>query len=388
MTFASDNGFLSEELLTRIHQRAATHDRDNSFPSDDLEDLRRAGYLAAFVPKEFGGAGLSAQQICDAQRDLAKAAPGTALGINMHQIIVGMGRHLAANGNAKGEQVLRDAVAGELFGFGISEPGNDLVLFGSISKAEPDGQGGYSFHGTKVFTSLAPAWTRLLTFGNDSSQDDGPHSVFAILHRSDGGFNMQPDWDTMGMRATQSNTTVLDGAHAPESQVLARILPGPNPDPVVFGIFAHFSAFIAATYQGLGERAVAVAAEQVTTRRSVKNNDVYANDPDIRWRLADAAIRLDGSAGQLRALVGDMDAGVDHGGLWLPQLSAAKNACVEATMHAIDQAMRSVGGRSFYNSNELSRLYRDAVAGLFQPTDQESLHSAWANVVLGPVTKD
>ncbi len=388
MTFASDNGFLSEELLTRIHQRAATHDRDNSFPSDDLEDLRRAGYLAAFVPKQFGGAGLSAQQICDAQRNLAKAAPGTALGINMHQIIVGMGRHLAANGNAKGEQVLRDAVAGELFGFGISEPGNDLVLFGSISKAEPDGQGGYSFHGTKVFTSLAPAWTRLLTFGNDSSQDDGPHSVFAILHRSDGGFNMQPDWDTMGMRATQSNTTVLDGAHAPESQVLARILPGPNPDPVVFGIFAHFSAFIAATYQGLGERAVAVAAEQVTTRRSVKNNDVYANDPDIRWRLADAAIRLDGSAGQLRALVGDMDAGVDHGGLWLPQLSAAKNACVEATMHAIDQAMRSVGGRSFYNSNELSRLYRDAVAGLFQPTDQESLHSAWANVVLGPVTKD
>lgn len=388
MTFASDNGFLSEELLTRIHQRAATHDRDNSFPSDDLEDLRRAGYLAAFVPKEFGGAGLSAQQICDSQRNLAKAAPGTALGINMHQIIVGMGRHLAANGNAKGEQVLRDAVAGELFGFGISEPGNDLVLFGSISKAEPDGQGGYSFHGTKVFTSLAPAWTRLLTFGNDSSQDDGPHSVFAILHRSDGGFNMQPDWDTMGMRATQSNTTVLDGAHAPESQVLARILPGPNPDPVVFGIFAHFSAFIAATYQGLGERAVAVAAEQVTTRRSVKNNDVYANDPDIRWRLADAAIRLDGSAGQLRALVGDMDAGVDHGGLWLPQLSAAKNACVEATMHAIDQAMRSVGGRSFYNSNELSRLYRDAVAGLFQPTDQESLHSAWANVVLGPVTKD
>ncbi len=388
MTFASDNGFLSEELLTRIHQRAATHDRDNSFPSDDLEDLRRAGYLAAFVPKEFGGAGLSAQQICDSQRDLAKAAPGTALGINMHQIIVGMGRHLAANGNAKGEQVLRDAVAGELFGFGISEPGNDLVLFGSISKAEPDGQGGYSFHGTKVFTSLAPAWTRLLTFGNDSSQDDGPHSVFAILHRSDGGFNMQPDWDTMGMRATQSNTTVLDGAHAPESQVLARILPGPNPDPVVFGIFAHFSAFIAATYQGLGERAVAVAAEQVTTRRSVKNNDVYANDRDFRWRLPDAAIRLDGSAGQLRALVGDMDAGVDHGGLWLPQLSAAKNACVEATMHAIDQAMRSVGGRSFYNSNELSRLYRDAVAGLFQPTDQESLHSAWANVVLGPVTKD
>lgn len=73
--------------------------------------------------------------------------------------------------------------------------------------------------------------------------------MFAILHRDDGGFYVKPDWDTLGMRATQSNTTVLDGAHAPADQVLARITPGPNADPVVFGIFSHFSAFIAATYQ-------------------------------------------------------------------------------------------------------------------------------------------
>ncbi|SBN60732.1 Acyl-CoA dehydrogenase type 2 domain protein [Propionibacterium freudenreichii] len=379
--------FLSAELLAAIHKRAARHDRDNSFPEDDLNDLRTAGYLSAFVPKEFNGAGLSVERICAEQTALAKAAPATALAINMHQIIVGMARYLVAHGNEKGRQVLHDAAAGELFGFGISEPGNDLVLFGSISKAVPDGEGGFSFHGTKVFTSLAPAWTRLLTFGTDDSGDDGPHSVFAILHRDDGGFYVKPDWDTLGMRATQSNTTVLDGAHAPADQVLARITPGPNADPVVFGIFSHFSAFIAATYQGIGERAIEVAAEQVATRHSVKNDDVYAHDPDIRWRLADAAIAMNGSAAQLRDIVRDLDDDADRGALWMPQLSAVKNACVEATMHAVDQAMRSVGGRSYYTSNELSRLYRDAVAGLFQPTDQESLHAAWANVVLGPITK-
>ena len=106
----------------------------------DLADLRESGYLAAFVPAEFGGAGLSLEEVCAEQTRLAKASPATALGINMHQIIVGLGRHLVRAGNTRGEQILREAAAGELFGFGISEPGNDLVLFGSDTEAAPDGE--------------------------------------------------------------------------------------------------------------------------------------------------------------------------------------------------------------------------------------------------------
>lgn len=380
-------GFLSDDLLARIHERATVHDQENTFPTDDLADLRDAGYLAAFVPKEYGGAGLSLVEIAAEQTRLAKAAPGTALGINMHHIIVGLGRHLVRNGNDRGELILRDAVAGELFGFGISEPGNDLVLFGSITKATPDGKGGYSFEGTKVFTSLAPVWTRLLTFGRDDSGEDGPHSVFGIMHREDGGFTIKDDWDTLGMRATQSNTTILEGAHVPADRILTRCEPGPSKDPVVFGIFSNFEILLGATYQGVGERAVEVAAEHVKTRTSVKNQTVYSNDPDIRWRIAEAALAMNAVGPQIRELARDIDAGVDRGPIWMPQLSAAKNASAEATLRAVEQAIRACGGSSYYNRHELSRLYRDALAGLFQPSDQESLHGAWANVVLGPIEK-
>ena len=48
------------------------------------------------------------------------AAPGTALGVNMHQIIVGLGKHMVRFGNKKGEQILRDAAEGKLLAFGIS----------------------------------------------------------------------------------------------------------------------------------------------------------------------------------------------------------------------------------------------------------------------------
>lgn len=378
--------FLSEELLSTIHSRAPQHDADNTFPFDDLSDLREAGYLGAFVPKEFGGGGLSLEQIAAEQTRLAKAAPGTALGVNMHQIIVGLGKYMVANGNPRGELILRDAVAGELFGFGISEPGNDLVLFGSTSSAEPDGKGGYSFTGVKIFNSLAPAWSKLLTFGRDESEPDHVQSVFAILNREDGGFEFKDDWDTMGMRATQSQTLLLKGAHAPEAQILTRTDPGPSSDPVVFGIFTHFEILLAATYAGIGERAVEVAAEHVKTRKSVKNKTVYANDPDIRWRIASAALTMNAVGPQIRELARDVDNGVDRGGMWMPQLSAVKNAAAEASLRTVEECLRACGGSSYFTRHELSRLYRDVVAGLFQPSDQESLHGAWASALLGPVT--
>lgn len=377
--------FLSDELLGEIHSRAARYDAENTFPEEDYDQLRNAGYYAAFVPEEFGGSGLTLSEIAAEQTRLAKAAPGTALGINMHQIIVGLGRMLVDAGRSEGEQILRDAADGHLFGFGISEPGNDLVLFGSITDAKPTEDGGYTFTGTKVFTSLSPAWTRLLTFGADSDSSDAPKSVFAILRREDGGVTIKDDWYVLGMRGTQSNTTLLEGARAKAEQVLGRVNPGPNLDPVVLGIFANFEILLAATYAGVGERAIEVAVEHVKKRRSVMNQTTYSNDPAIRWRLAEAALLMNAVGPQIREMAALVESDAEPNLGWLPRLSAVKNAASEASLRVVEQCVRACGGSSYYDKNELSRLYRDVLAGLFQPSDQESLHGAWANMVLGPV---
>ena len=377
--------FLSDELLGDIHSRAARYDAENTFPEEDYDQLRNAGYYAAFVPEEFGGSGLTLSEIAAEQTRLAKAAPGTALGINMHQIIVGLGRMLVDAGRSEGEQILRDAAGGHLFGFGISEPGNDLVLFGSITDAKPTEDGGYTFTGTKVFTSLSPAWTRLLTFGADSNSSDAPKSVFAILRREDGGVTIKDDWYVLGMRGTQSNTTLLEGASVKAEQVLGRVDPGPNLDPVVLGIFANFEILLAATYAGVGERAIEVAVEHVKKRRSVMNQTTYSNDPAIRWRLAEAALLMNAVGPQIREMAALVESDAEPNLGWLPRLSAVKNAASEASLRVVEQCVRACGGSSYYDKNELSRLYRDVLAGLFQPSDQESLHGAWANMVLGPV---
>lgn len=287
---------LSDDLIERIRARAAVHDRDNTFPDDDLSDLRAAGYLAILVPRDLGGAGLGLAEASVLQQRLAGAAPATALAINMHLVWTGVAKVLRDRGIKDLDFVLAGAAAGEVFAFGISEAGNDLVLFGSDTDASPLPDGGYRFTGTKIFTSLAPVWSHLGLHGLDTSSPDGPKMVYAFVSREEeaaGRVITHDDWNTLGMRGTQSRTTELRGALAPADRVVRRIAPGPQPDPLVFGIFSVFEILLASVYTGIARRALDVAVQTAQTRTSKKSGTTYSQDPDIRWRIADMALAYD-----------------------------------------------------------------------------------------------
>jgi alkylation response protein AidB-like acyl-CoA dehydrogenase len=376
--------YLPDDLLERIRERAPIHDRENTFPQQDLDELRAAGYLSILVPAERGGAGLSLAQAAILQQRLAGAAPATALAINMHLVWTGVAKVFSDRGVPGLEFVQDGAVAGDVFAFGISEGGNDLVLFGSDTTAVPDGSGGYSFTGTKIFTSLAPVWTRLGLHGLDTTSADAPKLVFAFVERTD-AVATGDDWDTLGMRATQSRTTRLDGATADAAHVVRRIDPGPTPDPIVFGIFSVFEILLASVYTGIARRALELAVLTAGKRRSKKTGAAYSQDPDIRWRIADMALDYDALPPQIAALARDVDDRVDNGARWFSLLSGAKHRAITMAKRVVDQAMLVGGGGSYFSANELSRLYRDVLAGAFHPSDPESAHATAATAWLGPL---
>src|SRR5829696_2330179 len=70
---------LPDDVLARARQRAAHHDSTNTFFHDDFEELRALGYLAAAVPPEFGGWGLSLAELGEQQRRLARHSASVAL---------------------------------------------------------------------------------------------------------------------------------------------------------------------------------------------------------------------------------------------------------------------------------------------------------------------
>jgi alkylation response protein AidB-like acyl-CoA dehydrogenase len=375
---------LSTELLDRIHSRAAGYDRDNAFFTEDLDELKAAGYLKAFVPKELGGLGLSLVEVAHAQSALAAAAPATALAVNMHLVWTGVAKTLRDRGDDSLEFVLTDAAAGEVFAFAISEAGNDLVLFGSNTEARPLADGGYAFTGTKIFTSLSPAWTRLGLFGLDSESADAPKLVHAFVTRDAGGITTLDDWDTIGMRASQSNSTRLDGAIAPADRVVRRLKPGPSADSLIFGIFANFEILVAAVYTGIAQRALDLAVAAVRGRTSARTGLTKDKDPNVRWKIADAALAVDALGPQLDAIAGDIDALADRGDQWFRGLVGIKSRATRAAKYVVDQAVGVAGGAAFSSSSELGRLYRDVLAGGFHPSNEDSVHSTVANALLGP----
>jgi len=277
--------------------------------------------------------------------------------------------------------VLDDARAGELFAFGNSEPGNDLVMWDSLTtvKRVSEPFPGYSYTGTKIFTTLAPAWTRLIVFGKQTENQEKPRLVHGILTREDAGVKTLSDWDTLGMRATQSHTTVLENAVIPDQRIV-RLLPvGPTDDPYIFALFANFLLLISSVYTGIADRALELGVATAKSRKSLKNAGApYSADPNIRWRLADAALALDALTPQLDTLAQDVDTGTDHGKRWFRDLVGVKHRCIETSRHVVDQVMRVAGGSAYRSGSELGRLHRDVLAGIYHPSSTESVHDTVA----------
>lgn len=367
---ASDSSVLTGDLVSRIRERAPGYDRDNAFFHEDLDELRDAGYL---TPRPLS------QMIAD-QRLLAAHAPATALGVGMHLTWMGVARDMVAAGHLEFQWILDEGSRGELFAFGVSEKGNDQVLTDSTVSVEKVA-GGFSYTGTKIFVSLSPAWTRMSVLGRQ-----GDEIIHGFIQRDQDGWSNTPDWDTLGMRATQSYTTHLSGVVVDDSRVVRRLPVGPNDDDFTVAIFQNFLLLVSSVYAGIADRALELALESVNAKAStLGDGHTAAADPAIRWQLADAAIALDALGPQLSTYASWVDGQAPRHPHWFRLLSGIKHNSVETARSVVDQAMRVAGGGGYRAGTELSRLQRDVLAGIYHPSDTEAVHRTVATDLLGPV---
>jgi alkylation response protein AidB-like acyl-CoA dehydrogenase len=376
---------LTEEMLESFRGRAAAYDADNAFFSEDFEDLRGSGYLRMLVDTPPGAQG-GMSRAAEAQRRLAAAAPATALGVNMHLVWTAVAGLLADRGDSSLVFVQDEVAAGEVFAFGVSEPGNDAVLFDSLTRVERLADGDFSYTGRKVFTSLSPVWTRLGIFGKFEDPEGEAAILHAFVPRGTPGVEILEDWDPLGMRATRSNTTTLTRVRVPPDAVFRRLPVGPNGDLLVFGIFAAFESLIASVYLGIADRALELAVRALGQRRSHTAGRALAEDPVLRNLLAGVAMQRTGADAELRGVTQDLDAGAGLATEWFARLVTLKTHAVAAAVAATSAALHVGGGSGFSAGSEVVRLHRDALAGQFHPSTEESARATVANALLGPLT--
>lgn len=381
MTATRSTTTLSEEIIGRCGDRAAAYDRDNRFFTEDFEELRAAGYLKMAIPAELGGPGMSLADVCREQRRLAYRAPATALATNMHLYWTGVAADMRRMGDKSLEWLLSEAAAGEIFAAGHGEAGNDLPLFLSTARAERV-DGGYRFWGHKTFGSLAPVWTRLGLHAMDSSDPKSPKVIHAFMPRATKDYAIKETWDTLGMRATRSDDTILEGAFVPD-RYIARILPAGTADLFVLSIFGWAEPTFGSIYLGLAERARDIAIAGVKKRKALALTRSMAYHPEVQHCFSEMQLALESAGAQVDRVAEDWSKGVDHGAQWPMKLVAAKHNAVEAAKKVVDLAMAVSGGAGMFKSNELERLYRDARCGGFHPANSLLVHEIVGKTVLG-----
>jgi len=374
--------YLPDDLLERFRERAGGYDIENRFFDEDLTELSERRYLIMFVPEEIGGAGLTLNEVSRLQQRLATAAPATALAVNMHLMCTGVARAMFERGDRSLAYVLDEAMAGEIFAFGVSEPANDWVLQDSNTVAEPQEDGGYLLTGVKIFTSLSPVWTRLITHGLDSTDTENPTLVYGFVERSADGISASDQWDVLGMRASQSRATTLTNVRMRPEKVARKIPTGRHEDVLTFAITSHFQLLIGSVYAGLARRALDLAAQGLKNRTSAKSGSTYAEVPEFRVRLADAHMEYMAVPAQLDAYSRDVDDLVEHGAGWPLRLVSARINASNVARHAAETALMCAGGAGFDNSNEPSRLLRDATASLFHPPSADAARPMFAAALL------
>jgi alkylation response protein AidB-like acyl-CoA dehydrogenase len=373
---------VSDALLQACRQRAAGYDRDNKFCQEDFDELKAAGYLRMTLPEEFGGLGYTLNQYTREARRLATHAPATALCLNMHHYWVGTAADSWRTGDKTVGFILEDAGKGEVFAAGHAEPGNETSIVMSGTKAEKV-PGGYKFTGRKAFGSLTPVWTRLGIHGLDTSDPANPKVVHGFLARNTPGVTIKETWDVMGMRATRSDDTILEGAFVPDSHI-ARVVPAglAGADYFVLSIFAWALMGFGNIYYGLAQRMLELAIEQVKGKTSLGMTRSMAHHPEVQRGVAEMVIGLTAIGAQLESVTQDWSNGVQHPD-WPIKIVATKYNAVETAWKIADQALEVSGGFGMFKKSEMERLFRDARAGRFHPANSSLTHELLGKLALG-----
>jgi alkylation response protein AidB-like acyl-CoA dehydrogenase len=355
-------------LGPRFAERAAGADVEGRFVAENYRELKEEKLFSAAVPLELGGGGATHGEICRVLRELAGYCGSTALALSMHTHLVAatVWRH---RHGLPAEALLRKIAASELVL--VSTGAGDWV--DSVGRAER-APGGYRVTATKRFGSGSPAGDLLLTSAPTDDPERGAEVlVFPVSLRAE-GVTVRDDWDTLGMRATGSNTIELKDVFVPDEAISIRRPRGQWHPSWTVTMAVAVPVFVA-PYVGIAERAGALARSAVARR---------VPDPILLQSLGELENALATARMAFRELVEnandyDFEPKVERANHALVHKTIAANACLAA----VDKAVEVVGGSALFRGVGLERLWRDVQGAPFHPLPEKKQLAFTGRLALG-----
>ncbi len=352
-------------------------DKDRAYPSEFVAALGAAGYLAALIPEEFGGAGLTISAAAMILEEVQ--AQGCNAGAVHAQMYI-MGTLLRHGSEEQKALYLPRIATGELRlqAFGVTEPtsGTDTLSLKTVAKKDGDR---YIVNGQKIWTSRAEHSDLMLLLARTTPKEEAVSrteglSVFLVDMKAAlaaGTLTIRPI-DTMMNHATTEvffDNMVIPAANlvGEEGKGFRYILSGMNAERLLIAAECIGDAkwFI--------EKASSYAKERRVFGRPIGQNQ-GVQFPIARAYAQMRAAELLVHEG-LRKYEADEPCGAEA--------NMAKMLAAEASFAAGDACIQTHGGFGFAAEYDIERKYRETRLYQVAPISTNLILSYVAEHVLG-----
>ena len=351
-------------------------DHERGYPEAFVDALTQAGWLAALIPQDYGGPGLTMAQASVIMEEINRSGGNAGACHGQMYVMNAITRH---GTEEQKRRYLPRIAAGELRvqSMGVTEPttGSDTTRL-KTSAVRKDGR--WVVNGQKVWISRVQHSDLMILLARTTpleqvSRKTGGLSCFIVdlAHARDNGLTVRP---IANMVDHETNELFFDNLEIPEENLLGPegegfrvILEGLNPERTL----------IAAECIGDGywfiERATRYARERQVFGRPIGQNQ------GVQFPLAEALIEVEAANLMRWRACEKIDAGLSAGA----EANMAKYLAAKASWEAANACIQTHGGFGFACEYDIERKFRETRLYQVAPISTNMILAYIAEHVLG-----
>ncbi|MBF6570363.1 MAG: acyl-CoA/acyl-ACP dehydrogenase [Candidatus Binataceae bacterium] len=327
-------------------------DERNAYPDEFVKTMSEAGWLAALIPQEYGGAGLT---MLEASLILEEINHSGGNAVACHAQMYTMAAILKHGSAEQKARCLPRIASGELRlqSFGVTEPdaGSETPRIKTFARRDGDS---YVINGQKIFTSryqhsdMLLLLTRTTPFDQVKKKTDGM-SLFLVDIKESGSALKAVPIATMVNHGT--NQLFIDNLVLPRAALV-----GEEGKGFSYLLSSLNAERILVASESIGDgRWFVEFATQYANQRRVFDRPIGMNQ-GVQFPIAKAHVSVQAADLMRFNAAARFDAGVSCGG----EANMAKYLASEAAWEAGEAAMTTLGGYGFTKEYHVERKWREA----------------------------
>jgi acyl-CoA dehydrogenase len=351
-------------------------DRERAYPTEFVDALTQAGFLAALIPEEYGGSGLTMSSAIAIMEEIHAAGCN---GAACHAQMYTMGTVLRHGNADQKSRYLPKIASGELRlqAFGVTEPTSGTDTLALRTTAVRDGNDCYVINGQKIWTSRAEHSDLMLLLARTTPREQVKKrteglSVFLVdMHAAGNALKINPIRTMMNHATTE---VFFDDLRVPAENLVGEegmgfryILSGMNAERILIGAecIGDCKWFI--------EKASAYARERSVFGRPIGQNQ------GIQFPIARAYAQMRAAELMVHEAASLYERGKDCGA----EANMAKMLAADASWAAADMCVQTHGGFGFAEEFDIERKFRETRLYSVAPISTNLVLSYLAEHVLG-----